>query len=437
MVLMLTACGNLTQTSRTEAPEQPVAVDMAIARLGSLHQKREYSGTTRPAREILVRSQTEGQILNLNVNVGDTVKAGQALARIDDQQLAAAIQDAQSQLTSLQSELASSQNQIIEAEGRVTEAELKFQQTQADSQRFQKLLQEGAISQQQAEQSQTAARSAAQALQSAQERVNSQQQSLSATQKQIAAQKATLAKLRQQGAVTVLKAPLSGVVLERSAETGNAVQPGSEVLKLGDLNQVKVVVELANNDLPTLRIGQAVPVKFPDLPQQEAVGRISRIAPAKGTTARLVPVEVTIPNPTGQIKSGFTASVLVTSTTPTQRVLIPQAALKIARGDRPSPQTTLTTPAGDRPLPKLPNQKSVSPQSPSPGKPPQVPGTIFVIVGQQPQSKVVVRQVVVGEQSDGQAEILSGLQAGEQVVVRSPQLLKEGLAVRLSAASAK
>ncbi|MBE9013801.1 biotin/lipoyl-binding protein, partial [Pseudanabaenaceae cyanobacterium LEGE 13415] len=60
-----------------------VAVDTTVAEVGSLNQEQTYTGTTRPFREVSLRSQAEGRITDIRVNVGDSVRSGQVLAQLD------------------------------------------------------------------------------------------------------------------------------------------------------------------------------------------------------------------------------------------------------------------------------------------------------------------------------------------------------------------
>jgi hypothetical protein len=84
---------------------QTAAVDVAIAATTPLQPNREYTGTTQPVREVAIRAQAEGQVQSLNVDVGDRVRKGQVLARIDDSLLSAATAEAAAELGSRQAEI--------------------------------------------------------------------------------------------------------------------------------------------------------------------------------------------------------------------------------------------------------------------------------------------------------------------------------------------
>ncbi|NJS16549.1 MAG: efflux transporter periplasmic adaptor subunit, partial [Nostocaceae cyanobacterium CSU_2_110] len=144
-------------------------------------------------------------------------------------------------------------------------------------------------------------------------------------------------------------------------------------------------------------------------PNQTYYGTVTRISPAADPTARLVPVEVVIPNNDRKIGSGLLARVNFTSSE--------QASLVI-------PQTALQ---GDR------NSKSSTQENSNQNR----QGTIFVLNSSAEKPTVSAREVTIGKKSDGKVEILSGLQPGERFVVRSGEPLKDNAAVRLSIISEK
>lgn len=455
LLITLTSCGLLP---RGDAEAQsggfsrrgPAAVDVAIARRGSLQRGLTYTGTTRPVQEVSLRSQVEGQLLSLNVDVGDPVRQGQVLARLDDAILVTTVNEAQAELAARASEVASAQAQVNNARtqaerarlelqqaqanttrlrrllnAQVEQARLEFQQAQADATRQQTLVKAGAIAAQQAQQAQTAARTANQAflrerantvqqvgqaqtairtanqaLRSAQEQVRTQQQAVAVTQGRVSAQQAVVAQTQKRQSYSVLTSPITGLVLQRLTETGNLIQPGGEILKLGDFSQVKVIVEISELELAEIRLGQFANVRLDAFPNRQFLGKVTRLSPAADPTARLVPVEVTIPNSQGRIGSGLLARVSFAQAA-AQRVVVPEAAFQ-----------------------ELPGQAR--------GR-----STLFVVTGEGNQAKVAARQVAVGERADGQVEVLSGLRPGERFVARSGRPLKDGQAVRLSILSEK
>jgi RND family efflux transporter MFP subunit len=190
-----------------------------------------------------------------------------------------------------------------------------------------------------------------------------------------------------------LLSPLSGKVLARSSEPGNLVQPGTEILRLGDFSRLKIDLEISELNLNTLKLQQPVQVKLDAIPDQTFPGVVTRISPAADPSARLVPIEITLANPQGKIGSGLLARV---NFAPEQRqvIVVPELAL--------------------------------NPDS-----------SVFVVNGAGKKATVTPRPVTTGKKANGQVEILSGLSVGDRYVVRSSKPLQPNSAIRISVLSEK
>ncbi|MEH2417603.1 efflux RND transporter periplasmic adaptor subunit [Nostoc sp.] len=436
--LLIANCGAMPKEDAADAQSQSpgsgqrggaTAVDMAIARTDSLQTQPEYTGNTTPFRIISVRSQVEARLLALNLDVGDQVKLGQNVGQLDDAILSTQLKQAQAELAALKSEVARASNQVSNARADVERARLEVVQAQADSERQQRLFKAGAIAAQTAQQSRTQAQTAAQALRADQEQVRTEQQAVAAAQGRVLAQQALVAQTKERSSYARLTSPITGIVTEKVTEPGNLLQAGSEVLKIGDFNRVKVVVQISELELAQIQIGQSVQVRLDAFPKETLIGRVTRISPAADATARLIPVEVVIPNTQGKIGSGLLARVNFETQT-TQRVVVPQTAIQKQAGSKNSKGTGETqTNVRQNSSPNTSGMAEAKSQDRS--------GTIFVVQDAEGKTKVTARAVMLGKKADARVEILSGLQAGERYVVRSGKPLKEGDTVSLSILSEK
>ncbi|WP_421657286.1 efflux RND transporter periplasmic adaptor subunit [Leptothermofonsia sp. ETS-13] len=419
LLLAIAGCSSLRGTADPQPPgsarsQGATTVDGAIAKTASLDELREYTGTTRPLREVSLRAQIEGQVLRLNVDVGDRVQQGQVLAQIDDALLRATVANAEAELAARQSEVSRLKSQVSEAKTRVEQAKLQLQQAEADANRLTQLAQDGASSRQQAEQAETEARTAAQVLRSSQEQVRNQQEAIVAAERRVLAQRALVTQAQQRRSFTIVRSPINGLVIARTTEIGNLVQPGSELLKLGDFSKAKVTVQVSELDLGNLRLGAPAQVRLDAFPREKLVGTITRISPAADPTSRLVPIEVTIANPAGKVGSGLLAR-LSFKPRNVLNVVVPVTALQEERSPKQA----------------MPNLAAV-PGSRRQEKTPRTEGMLFVITGAGKQPTVQARSVKLGKQADGRVEILSGLKPGERFVARSSKPLKDGETVKLS-----
>lgn len=443
LLLALSGCGLPQGNPRSQlsgtAEQGATPVDVAIATPGELQQLREYTGTTQPIQEVSLRSQVEGQLLRLDVNVGDRVEAGQTVAQVHAAILEAAVVQAQAELTSRQAEVSRLETQVSDARTQVEEARLRLQQAERDADRLGHLASQGAIARQQAEQARTNANAAAQVLRSAEEQVASQQKEVTAAESRITAQQAVIAQAEERRSFTEVKAPIAGFVLAKTSEAGNLVQPGTEILKIGDFSRSKVVVQVSELELTNLRVGQSVQVRLDAVPNQRFTGTIARITPAANPTSRLLPIEIVVPNPTGQNGSGLLARVTFESDA-RRNIVVPVSALQ---GDRTRGRGASLP--GANFADRASGETASSPGAKAAGRSRgssapanwKTSGTLFVVSGSGEQATVAARSVTLGAQLDGRVEILAGLRPGERFISRSGRPLQDGDAVRLSILSEK
>ncbi|MFQ4134795.1 efflux RND transporter periplasmic adaptor subunit [Nodosilinea sp. PGN35] len=391
------ACGEPvepTAQAQGERQEGPIVVDVAVATAAE-ELGRTYTGTTRPARQVSLRSQAEGRLLSLTRDVGDVVQQGQVVGSLDSVLLQSAVGEARAELAARQFEVAQAEAELADIRTSIEDARVRLQQASNDAQRLATLAAQGAVSAQEAEQAQTTVVTSSQALASSQEQVRTRQQAVAAAQQRVEAQRSILQETQQRLSFANLTASLSGVVLERVAEPGDLVLPGEAVLTLGDLSQVLVVIEVADSNLSEFSVGQSVQLVIDAFPSETFEGQVTRISPVADSTSRLLPIEITVANPGGRISSGLLARVTSTGSR-TDGVVIPENAL---------------------------------------GQDETEDNQIFVVTDTDGTPVVEARTVQVGDRADGQVTILSGLTAGEQYVVRSSQPLESGQTVELSLTS--
>lgn len=390
-----TGCAEPSPSVAQSAPQErggdrPVAVETQVVRLGSVRATLDYTGTTRPARTVALRSQVEGQVLELTADEGDPVAAGQLLARLDRNVLSGTEDEARAELGARRSEVVQAQAEVSEARAAVEQARLQAVQARTDADRLRQLADAGAVPDRDAEQAQLVLDTAEQAVRAAQDRVRVRQQAVAAAQDRVAAQQAVLDRARAQLAFTELRSPISGLVLARLADPGDLAQPGTELLQLGDLSELEVTVDLSELDLNRVRSGQGATVRLDAFPDRTLVGRVTRIAPVADPNSRLLPVTVTVPNPDGRIGSGLLARVQFDAGGG-QYPVVPEGAVR--------------------------------------GNPP----VAFVLRGAGSDAPdVAARPVTLGDRANGQVEVRSGLSPGESVVVRSDRPLADGQPVRSS-----
>jgi RND family efflux transporter MFP subunit len=384
---------NRSDTSTRERP--PINVDVATASLEAPNTVTEYIGTTKAFQEVSVRSQVEGKLIALNVDVGDRLTSGQLIANIDDSLQIASVNRAEAELLALESELAQAESRVNNARTQVERARVELRQAENDAQRYDQLLRDGAISQKEAETFQTNAQIAKKNVETLQEQINIEQKVVSSVLARITAQKAVISQEQQRQGYSRLFSPLNGVVLEKMTEIGNLITSATEIIKIGDFSRVKVLVPVSELELGKLRVGESLEVRFDAFPNQIFPGTLTTISPLIDANNRKLNLEVTINNPDNRIGAGLLARVKFNGENQS-KIIIPESALKQ-------------------------NQDS---------------NYVFMIRNPQENQATVEKQTVeIGNIINGKVEILAGLQPEDRFVVRSSQSLESGDRVRLSVLS--
>jgi HlyD family secretion protein len=284
------------------------------------------------AHQSLVSFKVTGRVINLPVDEGMTVKAGDLLARLDndDYRQQVAVDEATSRVRDRQLALglAGSRTQDIEAAKQaVLDAQADLEQKKKDYARYQALYQKDEIPAQTRDQAATNVTRAQAAFDRAQQVYNELVEGT--REEELAVQRANVHQADQSQhlsqirlAYTVLRAPFDGVILARQAELGEVVLPGAPIVTLADLNHLWVRVYVPETDLGKVHWGQAVDVRTDTYPDKIYRGRISFISSEAEFTPKSVQTEkervtlvyrvkVDVENPDRELKPGMPADAYI------------------------------------------------------------------------------------------------------------------------------
>jgi len=298
-----------------------VPVKVAAVELNSAERGERYSATIIPRTEVELAFKVGGYVDALqqvrgidgkmrDVQEGDRISVGAVLARVRQSDYQVKFKEAESQASEAQSSvtvskaqyqealsgISSSKAQLSEAEAALEKAKLDFERAQNlfASHSLTKANYDGAKSQfEMASAKVEAARSQVRMLEAKADSAKSQIDVIQA--KSTGAQavvKETAIPLHD----TSLKAPLNGVVLEKSIEKGTLVSSGTKAFVVADTSTVKAVFAVADVALPEMKLGSVLSVESETMPGTEFRGHITAVFPAADPKNRSFDVEVTIPN---------------------------------------------------------------------------------------------------------------------------------------------
>lgn len=283
-VLLLCAC-------KEEAVilEEPVkAVKTITIQEASNTNTRAISGTVKSSDESALSFRVGGRVATVNVNIGDKVKKGQILAKLDQKEYALDVKTAKAQLASARAELVEKTDAL---------------------QRQKNLKEKDYVAQAAVDQAQAA---------------------FGAAKSGFDVAKTALDNAQDDFDNTTLKAPFDGAISSRSVDPFTEVNAGGTVFELQSEGSLKVEVLMPETLVRDITLDQEVKVQFPTLKNTTVTGNISEIG-AKAETGNAFPVKIQIAETNNDIRSGMTAQVIFNfggeDTSPVY--LIPASALDL------------------------------------------------------------------------------------------------------------
>ncbi len=294
VVLSLSAAG--CQREAAEAPPDPVVRVVRAAHVADA-SARNYTGVVRPRTEVAQAFRVGGRIAERLVDVGDTVHAGTVLARLDPTDLSLNVESAEAELSAARSALA---------------------QASVEEQRIRSLLKGGHASQ-------AAFDVRTVALDEAKARVERDERALELARNQLG--------------YAVLTSNVDGVVTSVSAEAGQVVQPGQEIVRVarigGEDNQAQkeVLVGIPESRLGDLKDSVASVSLWAE-GDRTYRATVREIAPQADPVTRTYAVRFSLPEADDAVRLGMTATVMLTKGTGQTVTRLPLAAVFNA-GDGP------------------------------------------------------------------------------------------------------
>lgn len=130
-----------------------------------------------------------------------------------------------------------------------------------------------------------------------------------------------------------LRAPVSGFVVEKNVLQGQKIMAGDALYRIADLSTVWIEGEVFEQDLASVRAGQAATAELQALPGRQFTGRISYIYPTLNPETRTARVRVEVPNPSLALKPGMYATFRLTGAARPSAITVPRSAV-LATGER-------------------------------------------------------------------------------------------------------
>lgn len=221
-------------------------VEIATAKRISITEKVSASGMVQPVVEVKLSPEVSGELIELNVEEGDSVKENEVLAKVRPDNFIASKEQALASLNQQRANLASSEASLARAQATFQRAELEFK-------RQEQLHKEKVISDAEWEQAQ-------QNFAVAKNDLKSAEKSVEAARYIVRSSEASLDQAQENLRRTTVTAPMAGIVSKLNVEQGETVLgtqqfQGTEIMRIADLNKMEVRVDVNENDIIRVSLG--------------------------------------------------------------------------------------------------------------------------------------------------------------------------------------
>ncbi len=293
---------------------------LATAEKGDIARSVVATGKIQPLTKVEVKSKASGIVKKLDADYGDTVREGQVLAELDKETLQAQMREARAQLLSAQAAL---QRTRVEAQG----PDLPFLKSAAE--RARRLYEQGLISTNLLEDAQKEYELALNKQRAAQSNV-------SVNEAEVARAQATLERADTDLRNSTIVSPMTGLVLSRDVEVGDAVSSililGSQatlVMTLGDVTSVYVLGKVDEADIGKVYMGQPARITVESFKDKKFVGKVTKISPfgKEKDNVTTFEVRVSIDNPGGELKANMSANAEIIREEKKDVLLVPDSAI--------------------------------------------------------------------------------------------------------------
>lgn len=377
--LMASCSGKDDKKGLQNNDETPI-VQVQSVYAENVAETSEYSATVEAFKTNYITSSTGNRIKNILVDVGSRVGAGQAVVILDN----VSAVNQQSAIAGQQASVANQDAALASQEASLKSEEINLARQKKDLDRAKELVRIGGGTQQTVDQLQAAYDAAQEALKARKRALEASRTSLNASRTSLGASQRSMQTVQEN---TILRSPISGVVTARNYDAGDL--PGGPILTIQQMNPLKVIVNVNEEEFPKVRIGMPVSITFDAVPGETFNGSVYTINPEIDQATRTFKVEVTISNGAGKVSAGMFARVKFNYGTVNHIVVPDRAVVKM-----------------------------------------QGAGTRYVFV-YNPNGTVRYVEVKLGQRLGDRYEILSGLSSGDRVVIAGQSRLTDGTKVQL------
>lgn len=389
----------------------PISVSLATAESRQVPVFIQATGSLTAAETSNVSPKVSGKVTSVFTDVGDFVRKDQIIAKLDDtdarirlRQLEAGVRQADAAVRQAEARLGLNPNgtfnsstvpEVRVAKSNYDQTLAELRQAEANEKRYRELVESGDVAMITYEGFRTArdtarirSNSAKENLDAAVNSARQNNQAIKSAQASADAARTQLATAQQSISDSIIRAPFAGFVSDRPTAVGEFVTSSTTIATILRTNPIKIQIRITESDVPSVSVGQGVSIEVDAYKDRKFAGTVSGINPALDAESRSAIVEAQIENSGNLLRSGMFATVRVTRQGGSEGVFVPKSAVY-------NDQNTQNF-------------------------------RVFVI--QEGVAKL--RTVQIGTEENDKIQIVTGVNAGENVATSNLAALFEGAAVQ-------
>lgn len=280
-------------------PRVPMTVETGTLKRGKVSAYLTVVGNLIGEQTVAIAPRTGGRLLEVRVKLGDRVRRGQVLAKVEDREIVEQVRAAEAS------------QEVAKATIRQREADLNVAKLNFD--RSKNLFERGLL--------------AKQALDDAESRHIAAVAQLDLSNAQLSANAARLEELKINLQHTSVTSPVDGFVAARTVDPGAMVNTNTAIASVVDITRLRLVANVVERDLRIVSAGDTAVVEVDAYPGEKFSGKIARVSPVLDPATRTAVMEVEIPNGDAKLKPGMYARINLTVEEHENALVVPKEAV--------------------------------------------------------------------------------------------------------------
>ena len=268
---------------QSQNKEKGLAVEFGEAERRTIEERVSASGRIFPVTEVAISSDVSGEVVELRIAEGDSVRQGALLARVDADAYESQVASGRATVNAAQARVSTAKASIDQNIANKKQLEAQLITMQQALKRAQSLAGDGLVSAADIEQTTAEVGALEAQLEAADANIRSARETVKATEFEAESAQARLNELRTNLRRTSITAPMTGVVSLLNVEEGERVvgtmqMAGTELLRIADLSRMEVQVEVSENDIPRVALDDVVEIEVDAYLDRKFAGRVTEIS---------------------------------------------------------------------------------------------------------------------------------------------------------------